>query len=512
MLEKNEYAIRRALFSGHDIESSKEYELLCYAFPDPKSQYSLLLITEKKELDMSDIELNANPKMLLSELELFQPKENTSLSIKNKLEEKWNDLTANVTRIYGRNKFSIALDMVFHSPIAFYFNEEFVSKGWLELIAMGDSGQGKTQCVQKMIDHYKAGTMVSGETSRRTGLIYNIQQTGDRWFLQWGIIPLNDMRLVTIDEFHELDEEDIKNMTSLRDGIARVDRVVKARTPSRTRLIYLCNPKGDPLSKWDFRVTAIRKLFKNQEDLRRVDFAITLTSGDVDVPKLTRSTEKIPHIFTSSKCNMLIRWVWSLKPHNISFTKAATEYILDSVKPISNMFTPMIQLTEPGDLRKKLAKLSAAIACMMFSTKDGINLVVDKSHSEYAIAFLAKIYQEMDYGGYTTMVNRTVLDRSKVNDAKSIIREAFKAEDNADIGRIVIDFLLANPTFSKNELVLITANKSFSQSFINLIYVANLITTTPRGRLKKSASFIQILKELRVEIEKQGEQQRFYEI
>lgn len=495
--KKTEYAVRRGLYVGHDVETSEEYEFIAYSYPDPKTQYSLLLITDKKKLEMSDVELKHDNKTILKELSIFQlGKDETIVS---KLDDKWTDLEANVTRIYGRKLFSIALDLVFHSPIAFTFNRELVTKGWLELLAIGDSGQGKTQCVQKMIEHYQAGTLVSGETAKRTGLIYSLQQTGTRWFLQWGVIPLNDMRLVVIDEFHELDEEDIKNMTSLRDGVARVDAVITARTPSRTRLIYLCNPIGDPLLRWDFRVNAIQKLFKNQEDLRRIDFAIALTSGEVDVIELTGKLPDIPHKYTSQLCNMLIRWVWSLQPSHINITEEATSYILESVKTISDLFTSTIQLTEIGDLRKKIAKLSVATACLVFSTKDGETLEVNLQHAEFAVNFLKRIYKRMDYAEYTTMIKGNILDRETLNLAKNELKDFFSDKDVSDL-KILITFLLQHKTFFKSELEMVVGDRKISRALIKLFYKHHLVNLGSKNRISKSGSFIVLLKEIEIEL------------
>jgi len=495
--QKTEYSVRRGLYVGHDIAPSEEYELLAYAYPDPKTQHGLLLITDKLELGLSELNLRYNKETLLEELSIFQPKENET--IEDKLKEKWVDLESNVTRIYGRKLFCIAIDLVYHSVIAFNFNSEFVSKGWLELLAMGDSGQGKTQCLQRLIEHYEAGTIVSGETAKRTGLIYNLQQTGDRWFLQWGVIPLNDMRLVVIDEFHELDDEDIKNMTSLRDGIARVDRVVKAQTPSRTRLIYLCNPIGDPLSRWDFRVNAIQKLFKNQEDLRRIDFAITLTSGEVDVQKLSSIHTELEHKYSSQLCNMLIRWVWTRKPNQIHFSSEATAYILDSVIDLNKMFTPTIQLTETGDLRKKVAKLSAATAGMLFSTTDGENMNIELRHAEFAVAFLKLLYIKMDYEEYTKLLARNILDRDKKDEAKMAVKEVF-AHIETSVYKSIISFLLQNNLFYKSDLEMVSGSREVVKKLITTLYARSLISLSGGNRIKKTASFIEILKEMEVEL------------
>ena len=69
--------------------------------------------------------------------------------------------------------------------------------------------------------HYQLGEFVTGENTSFAGLIGGMQQNQKRWFVSWGKIPLNDRRLVILDEASGLSKRDISNMSGVRSsGIA----------------------------------------------------------------------------------------------------------------------------------------------------------------------------------------------------------------------------------------------------------------------------------------------------
>ena len=118
--------------------------------------------------------------------------------------------------------------------------------------------------------HYRLGELHSGESSRRTGLVYNMQQNNKRWFLVWGAFPLNDGGLIAIDELSGLSEEDLAILSDVRSsGIAKATGVITAETTSRTRAIYISNPRnGRPLNSETYGVNAVLKLMGKAEDVQ----------------------------------------------------------------------------------------------------------------------------------------------------------------------------------------------------------------------------------------------------
>lgn len=112
------------------------------------------------------------------------------------------------------------------------------------MLIIGDSGQAKTTLVEKLMQHYRLGELLSGESSTRTGLVYSMQQTGSNWMLIWGAYPLNDGGLITIDELSGIEADVLAKMSDVRSsGIAKANGVITAETSARTRAIFISNPR-----------------------------------------------------------------------------------------------------------------------------------------------------------------------------------------------------------------------------------------------------------------------------
>lgn len=319
------------------------------------------------------------------------------LAIDRKFDEIYSDLEQNIIRIWGRRDTVIAIDLVYHSVLSFFFQEVFIQRGYLELLIVGDSGQAKTEVIKKMRSHYELGEILSGETASRTGLVYSIQENQRRRFLTWGALPLNDRKLLAIDEFSGVNPEEVENMSSLRaTGIAEVNRSIKSKTASRTRLIFLSNTRdGRMLAEYQNGVESIDKLFTKKEDIRRLDFAVTVASGEVaesEINKKHKST--VEHKFLALDCRNLILWAWSRKPNQVIFPDETIDAILLLASSISKRFHANIPLVEPADMRIKLARLSAALAARLYSTVDGHKLIIQPQHVRWIYSFLCRIYSK----------------------------------------------------------------------------------------------------------------------
>ena len=74
------------------------------------------------------------------------------------------------------------------------------------------------------------------------------------------------------------------------------------------------------------------------------------------------------------------------------FTEAATQAILDYAGKMGAKYSSRIPLVEAADQRIKLARLSVATACCMFSTDDGERVIVKPEHAEFVFWYLNTIY------------------------------------------------------------------------------------------------------------------------
>ena len=177
----------------------------------------------------------------------------------------------------------------------------------------------------------------------------------------WGAMPINDGGLVTIDELSGMSEDDLAKMSDVRSsGIAKVSGVITAETTARTRMIFISNPRnGRQLKAENYGVSAVLKLWGKAEDVRRLDFAVGVASGEVDpdiVNKSISDMPPIPHVYTSDLCNLRVMWAWSRRPENVSFDDDAAELILREASRMGKQYTSRIPLVEPADQRLKNSK------------------------------------------------------------------------------------------------------------------------------------------------------------
>jgi hypothetical protein len=132
-------------------------------------------------------------------IDVFAPNEWTVDGIHEALTRVYEDLSYNVTGIFGRLPMQTVLDLTWYSVLFFQFEGRRI-KGWVNSILVGDSGQGKTEMSSLLCQHYGAGARVECKNASIAGLIGGLQQLGTRWFVTWGLIPQNDRRLVLLEE------------------------------------------------------------------------------------------------------------------------------------------------------------------------------------------------------------------------------------------------------------------------------------------------------------------------
>lgn len=420
--KEHEYVVRTGYFVGNNLKTNKRYTMAGFMHPDPNSQYANYVFDKAyPEKDMiSDFELNEEA---IEQLKMFQCK--PEQSVKDKFEEIHTDLERNVTFIWERRNVAIAVDLIYHTVLNFYFQDQFVKRGWGELLIIGDSGQAKTTIVERLMNHYRLGELHSGESSRRTGLVYNMQQTNKRWFLVWGAFPLNDGGLLTIDELSGLSEDDLAVMSDVRSsGIAKATGVITAETTSRTRAIYISNPRnGRQLNSETYGVSAVLKLFGKAEDVRRLDLAMSVASGDVNpelVNKSLKDVPPIPHVYTSDLCNTRVLWAWSRKPDDVKITDEATQRILELATQMGSKYSSTIPIVEAADQRLKIARLAVAAACCVVSTDSSFEKVIVKpEHVDFVVNFMDELYTAKSFGyDKLSEQNRITTDTSNSNISK----------------------------------------------------------------------------------------------
>lgn len=363
-----------------------------------------------------------------------------------KFQEIHNDLEANVTKIYNRHDLLTVLDLVAHSVLQFPFQGDLVRKGWVEALVVGDTRCGKSESAIRLTQHYRAGEIVTGENASYAGLIGGMQQTQKTWSITWGKYPLNDRRMLVVDEFSGLSQESISRMSGVRSsGVAEIVKIQTERTTARVRAIHLSNARAKrPLAGFNSGIDVINDLIGQPEDIARYDLALLVATGEVPLSIINaRTRPHVDHVYTSELCNRLIYWAWSRKPNQVYFDKGTEDACLTHATELSNKF--MAPLVEGAEQRVKLARLAVATAARVFSTDaSGSSVVVKPEHVEFVAKFLDEIYckpvMAFDIYSRTKKTEATLGDPQKIQD---------KLDSLTDAGR---GLLLDAPIFQTGDL------------------------------------------------------------
>ncbi len=423
------------------------------------------------------------------------------LEIRRKLKEIYDDLEYNVTHTYGRQDLLLAIDLCFHSVIKFSFNEIKLQKGWTELLVIGDARCGKTQTLTHLMRHYRAGKLCTGENASFAGLIGGMQQImGKTWSITWGLIPLNNRRLVGIDEVSGLHPQAIADMSGVRsEGVATITKIQREQTIARTRLIWMSNPrKPRPLRSYNAGVEAVIELIGRPEDIARFDFAITVASNEVPPEIINMKTDKrkkIEHVYTSERCHELIMWAWSRKPEDIVFTEEATTLCLKHAQIMGETYHPSVPLVESAEMRVKLAKLAVALATRLHSSPDDKQVLVTEAHVQFVKEFLDQIYSKdsLAYDLYSRQkyAEETLKDEDK-------IKEKFDELD-ADLSTIFLD----GQYFSLQDFELIAnLDRIEARELASFLLRKRCLKRSRGSLLVKTPSFIKFLKGYKPDPEK----------
>jgi hypothetical protein len=360
------------------------------------------------------------------ELSAFWPSEDQDCI--SKMKEISRDLEANVTKIYHRAALHIAYDLVWHSALNFRFKGQDVGKGWLELLVIGDTRTGKSEAAKRLCQHYRAGVLTTCEGATFAGLIGGVQQMSGNWIISWGVVPLNDRRLVVLDEFGGIADKGIlEQMSSVRSsGIAQVNKIVSSETFARTRLVYIANPvEGVTISSYtNGAMDAVRGLAKNPEDIARFDFALSVASEDVKADEINaQKPPRVKHRYTSHLCGQLINWVWSRTMDQIVWERGVENYVLERAQALGQKYVPDPPLVQAENIRIKLARLAVAVAGRLFSTDEsGENLIVDFEHVEAAEKLLNAFYG-MESFGYREHSAKVIYERAQAEKNAKAVRK-----------------------------------------------------------------------------------------
>lgn len=383
----------------HDTPPNTTVRITGALQPDPRSQRNEFLawIVEEQKTSLDSFEITPE---IVQGLKLFQPS-NGQRPLTKRVEVA-RELSREVTKIYGRDEMHVAMDLVWHSAIAFDFDKQPIDRGWVELLIIGDTRTGKSEADQRLTEHYQAGEIVSCESASFAGIVGGLQQFSGsgEWTVNWGVIPMNDRRKVTLDEAGGLSREEISQLSSVRSsGRAQLTKIRQDETSARTRLTWLANSRSNGMDKYLYGVDAISDLIGNPEDIARFTLAMCVRRGEVPLEVMNSPRETGKLSYTSELCHSLIMWCWSRSRDQIEFTDVAVKETYKSAIELGQRYVEYPPLVQAANVRVKIASLAVALAGATFSTDDTHEkIIVKRQHVQDAVRFMDHIYAMPSFG------------------------------------------------------------------------------------------------------------------
>jgi hypothetical protein len=383
-------------FLGRLDQSSRTYRAVGTALPNPKSQEATAFFWQLIALE-DEFESFAVTPTIRSALNRLQA---VTGGVRDKLKSIAHDVTLHLTRIYGEHRERALLGklLVFHSVRQFAFDGETLKRGWLEMLEIGDTGQGKTQQFDRVSQGTGLGEGIDGVSTSRTGLAYAYHKLADSWFLVWGKYPLNTGKLLFIDEAQNLRPEDIDKIRKGRsEGVIVADGIRPGEHPTQTRLIASCNPRYQGVVDDEmFGIELVKQTFKD-EDIRRFDFAIISSSSDgkADINTRRSAREHTNQVITTNVLADSIKWAWSRRPEHVVFTDAAIDGVYATAAVLVSQFGEArdIPLMLESDARHKVARLAVGVAALLHSTDESHErIIVQREHVDAVGDYIVEVY------------------------------------------------------------------------------------------------------------------------
>jgi hypothetical protein len=499
--EGNEYVSRKIYAVGKPDEiplANQHYSIEGYVYSHPRNAMATIL-TQKHEPKEDSVSQFAMTDEIRKSFEVFKVAQGETLD--DRISLLVQDLAENITLVDERFEPHLATLMTYHSCLHYYFQGQLEKRGWMETVFVGDSGQAKTQLVSNIMEFVGLGNMVSGEGSSRTGLIYRLEQMGERWFITWGKYPLSDRKLMAIDEYNEMPAEDFGKITEARTtGVLKVDRVVNTETNARVRLVLLTNPSHKrTLSSFTHGVEALNPLFASPADIRRLDLAVFLQTGDVSKSVLNRERKQTAtKVITSEGLRNSILWAWSRKADQIEITDKAMKRILKLATELGDKYgyAQDIPLMEPSDLRKKLARMAIALAAMVHSTDDTHEkVIVLTEHVDYVADFIQVVYDNknarLDVYSAKSKEETELTDEEREEVTKEL--EKLDFGDSTPVSHEIIELFRKNDILKPVEIIdMLGHDRGQVNGRLAILTKHSMIRRTREG-LRKLPKFIEFL-------------------
>lgn len=380
---------------GVKLESGKKYLVTHKIIPHPyKGQQLIMLITSAEQASDSVTNFRITPEVK-KQLDIFKNIECRTAEAKVELIAK---KIKGLLGYNGNDTLIQAIDLSYHTALAFNFGSFKNVRGYLETLIVGESRMGKSSTATALQKTYGLGAFVSlaGNSATIAGLVGGSNKTTTGFQTRAGVIPQNHKGLIVFEELGKCSANILAELTDIRSSnevrIARVSGTMVL--PAWVRMITLTNTKHinnqiKPIASYPNGISIITELVPTAEDIARYDLMVVLGDrGNSNINPLWEPEQPFPEEAYRAR----IRWIWSRTPEQIIFPDTTKKKIIEEANALNKDFDCHIKIfgTEAW---KKICRLAIAIAGYCVSTDETYeNIVVNTTHVTAAVNFLRKIY------------------------------------------------------------------------------------------------------------------------
>ena len=485
--EASRHTRQEAYFVGHGTQTNQAYQFSGYSHLSANSNIVKLVFDTKEETVDSLTDFNRTTSMV-EDSKLFQVGDMSPM-------EKYDDIIASLTynhiKIWGRDAMIIAMDLAFHSVRRINFQRNTI-RGWIDLLVIGDSGQGKTRAVTMLMEHYGLGYRASAEGCTRAGLIWGVDVKKDsNNCLIWGTIPRHTGRLVVIDELKNLIEKGhFAELTDVRSsGMVSVDTIVSGKASAETRLILMTNPPPRMfMGSYSYPVEAILDLIPDPEDTRRFDMVVGVASNEIADEVIHQNIDSmfpVEDTYSADICKNHLLWVWNLHPEDVVISGDVEKTTLELSLEMCKTYSSMIPIVEPADQREKLIRVGTAFAARLNCVTANGKLEVQEIHVEAAKNFMDTLYQAsaLQYDTYSKVHARIDLNLELIDKLKGELQN----QDWAPYWRRILWHIMED-SFIQPKVVAVVADCQISivSKLLNWCVAYKLCKMTSKGSYVKT--------------------------
>jgi len=398
-----------------------------------------------------------------------------------KLHTRYNSMSHNLTRIFGSLGLHFTADLVFHSFPKLKFNGKSIS-GMLDVCILGDTAQGKSEVTKSLLEHTgNMGERIDSANTSVAGLTLAADKGVNGFLVRYGTLPRLNNKLAIFEEIASMPKDVLEQLKYVRsEGEAKISKIASDAVPANVRMLYITNPGGNRrVFPGTFQqLTALENLFGSPANLRRCDF-IYVIWGDPDRKRLPNDCE-YPDIYNTEVAKSQLMWAWSRKESDVTFTNDATEAILKHEIKMCEKYTDEIPLITYGDMRNKLARMSAACAAITFSN------IVTEYHVEVIVDFMMRHYDspECNYKAYSDKVKSELI----IQDGEAVTKLI-----KANI--VIIKNIIDSYGFSTKDFIEWMPDRSMAITLLNQLQLSHVVRKVREARYMSGNEKFQVTSE-----------------